>query len=117
MRMECARIKRFDVRGAPCDKDDDACAARRCPQPRCMTAASPDTVGERVICAVHGTGSSLTTWNSYCLVCLSCELCCVVRVLYGADPDTWTPSISIRGPSRRAISRLRNRKLGLALYA
>ena len=26
MRMECARIKRYDVRGAPCDKDDDACS-------------------------------------------------------------------------------------------
>ena len=54
---------------------------------------------------------------------LSClfELCGICVVLYAvvlrADLDTWTPSISIRGPFKRAFSRRLKRKLGLALYA
>ena len=121
MRMESkdcnARIKRYDVGGgAPCEKDDDA-------------MQRGDALNRAVCCVSCYSWRALDLWcasngvftyhlNSYCLVCLSCVgfvLCCTV--VLRADLDTWTPSISIRGPFKRAFSRRRKRKLGLALYA
>ena len=114
-----ARIKRYDVSGAPCDKDDDACSETMPSTALYLRryAASPVTVGECLICCASN-GVFTYHLNSYCLVCLSCVgfvLCCTV--VLRADLDTWTPSISIRGPFKRAFSRRRKRKLGLALYA
>ena len=112
-----------DVRGAPCDKDDDACSEAM-PSTALYDCCVSCYSGRALDLCCASNAVFTHHLNSYCLVlsCLLscvvlCVLCCVVRVLYVADLDTWTPSISIRGPSRRAISRRRNRKLGLALYA